>query len=205
APFHEGRDTGLASVRPTIAKLLPRQGVPPACGSWEELERELGWGASAGVLSDVGSWWWELRPHPALGTLELRVPDAQTTLSDAAAIAAVAHSLVAWLVERHDSGEPLGAAPTWRIEENRWVACRHGLEGAFADLRTGERRPVRECLNALVDQLEPVAERLGNGAPLAHARRLIERNGAERQRQVAAEDGIGGLAGWLADGFEDGL
>ena len=206
APVYEGRDSGLASVRPKIAELLPRQGVPPALTGWDELEGELRWGAAAGIVPGPGSWWWELRPHLGYGTLELRVPDAQTTLADAGAIAAVTQSLVASLAERHDAGgEEVDPVPTWRIEENRWAACRHGVEAEFADLRSGERRPAREALHALVDRLEPFAERLGAVEPLEHARKLAERSGAMRQREVFAETGAHGLAEWLARRFEDGL
>ena len=206
APVYQGRDTGLASVRPKIAELLPRQGVPPALRGWGELEGELRWGAAAGTVPGPGSWWWELRPHLGYGTLELRVPDAQTTLDDAAAIAAVTQALVAWLAERHEAGEDVvDPVPTWRIEENRWAACRHGVEAEFADLRTGERRPARESLHALIDRLEPQAGRLGAADPLQHARKLVERNGAMRQRSVYAEAGAHGLAEWLASRFDGGL
>jgi carboxylate-amine ligase len=204
-PLYEGRDTGLASVRPKICELLPRQGVPPPLAGWDELERELRWGAVAGTVPKPSSWWWELRPHLGFGTLELRVPDAQTTLADAAAIAALAQALVAWLAERHDDGEEYEPVPTWRIEENRWAACRHGVEGAFADPRTGESRPARERLHSLIDTLEPFAERLGAAPALEYARGLVERNGALRQRAVARESGPRGVAEWLVRRFADGV
>ncbi len=75
-------------------------------------------------------WWWELRPHPRFGTLEVRVPDVQQTIGEATGIAALVHALAADARER-PAPEPV---PTWRIEENRWSACRHGLDGAMADL-----------------------------------------------------------------------
>jgi glutamate---cysteine ligase / carboxylate-amine ligase len=206
APLRGGHDTGLASVRPLISGMLPRQGIPPALASWEELAEGLRWGAAAGAIPEPGFWWWELRPHLRFGTLELRVPDAQTTLADAAAVAAVAHALVVELAERHDAGE-LGGAPTpsWRIEENRWSACRHGMDGALADLRSGEPISTSEHVAALLDRLAPVAERLGAAEALTDARRLARRNGAARQREVAAEHGPLRLARWLADRFADGL
>jgi glutamate---cysteine ligase / carboxylate-amine ligase len=205
APVYEGRDTGLASVRPKIAELLPRQGVPPALSDWDEFERELDWGRAVGTVPDQGSWWWELRPHLRYGTLELRVPDAQTTLADTGAIAAVTQALVAWLAERDARNGANHPIPTWRIEENRWAACRDGVEGAFADVRTGERHSVRDCLHALLDRLEPFAERLGASTQLGHARTLVDRNGSMRQRTVAAEVGARGLADWLASRFSHGL
>jgi glutamate---cysteine ligase / carboxylate-amine ligase len=207
APFYEGRDTGLASVRPKLAELLPRQGVPPSLESWESYADALRWGAAAGSFPEPRTWWWELRLHPAFGTLEFRVPDAQSTVADAAAIAAVTQALVAWLGERHDAGEPLHVAPRWRIEENRWSACRHGVEGAMAELRTGERRLTRDWLQELIESLSPTAARLGSSVALEHARRRIAVNGAITQRRVAQSDGVRALTRWLAERFlasEDG-
>lgn len=201
APFYAGSDSGLASVRPKIGELLPRQGVPPAIDSWDAYAGALAWGAATGMFPDASSWWWELRLHPGFGTLELRVPDAQTTVGQATAVVAVAQALVAWLGERYDEGEQLTPAPTWRIEQNRWSACRYGVEGTLADLDTGAVRPTRERLRELLDILEPVARRLHARAELDRARALVEANGAIAQREVAARSGLPSLAGWLASQF----
>ncbi|HEU4703743.1 MAG TPA: YbdK family carboxylate-amine ligase [Conexibacter sp.] len=205
AAFYEGRDSGLASVRPLVCGLLPRQGVPPALETWERVAAELAWGAAAGAVAEPRLWWWELRPHPTWGTLELRVPDAQTTLAEAAGVVVVAQALVAWLTERFDAGERLPVAPSWRIEENRFSALRDGLDGQLAELAGGARTPARERLATLLDTLAPVATRLGTGDLLAHARALAERNGAVRQRAVAAERGVRGLAAWMAERYGDPL
>jgi carboxylate-amine ligase len=194
APFHQGTDTGLASVRPTVAELLPRQGVPPAIASWEELETALRW-----AHIDHSQWWWEARLHPDFGTVEVRVPDTQTTVAETAAVAATVHALVARLAERHEAGEALEAAPSWRIAENRWSACRHGLEGRMADLVSGEVAPTRERLAALLDDLAPVAQRIGCGAELAAARESLDANGAMRQRAVGADPHD--LTAWLVERF----
>jgi carboxylate-amine ligase len=202
AAYYCGRDAGFSSVRPKIAELLPRQGLPPPLRSWDEFAAELRWGARAGAVTEPRTWWWELRPNPAFGTLEVRAPDAQTTLADAAAIAAVVQALAAHLAEGGVDGEE--PAPAWRIEENRWSAARHGIEGEMVHLATGEPEPTRNRLSSLLDELEPVAEGLGSGAMLGEARRLAEVNGAIRQRQLAGELGIEGLVAWLADHFLDG-
>jgi carboxylate-amine ligase len=203
APYYEGRDSGLASVRPKLGELLPRQGVPPAFVSWEQYAEVLRWGARSGTFSEPRTWWWELRPHPGFGTLELRVPDAQSSIADAMAITLVAHALVLWLAARHDGGERLPVAPTWRIEENRWSACRHGPAGLMADLETGEPRPTREWLRELLDAIAPWAGG-ADGAPiLAHARSLVEAGGAHVQRRVAQRDGVVGATRWLAGCFLD--
>lgn len=200
APFYEGRDAALASVRPKLCQLLPRQGVPPPIASWQQLADDLRWGAVADAFRP-GAWWWELRPHREFGTLEFRVPDAQTTVANGAAVAAVIQSLVAWLGQRAQSGEHLAVAPGWRIDENRWSACRHGVEGHMADLQTGELRPTRAWLEELLDALDPVARDLHCSDELMRARNLIERNGAIVMREIAEREGVRGLGPWLARSF----
>jgi glutamate---cysteine ligase / carboxylate-amine ligase len=197
APFYEERDSGLASVRSRISGLLPRQGVPPALASWEAYADGLRWGGFA----DPRLWWWELRLHPTFGTVEVRVPDTQSTVADTAAVAAVVHALAVRLAARHDAGAAPPPAESWRIDENRWSACRHGVEGAMADLVTGERRPTRERLTALLEDLAPEAARLGCAGELARAFELVDRNGAMRQRELAAAGGLRGLVEALADEF----
>ena len=153
-------------------------------------------------MPDARRWWWELRPHPAFGTLELRVPDAQATVDDAAAVAALAHALVAWLAARYDAGEPLETADTWRLEENRWSAARWGMDAELADLVTGARVPARDRLGALLAELGPVAQQVGCAAELADVERLAARGGAVRQREAAAAGGgVRAAAEWLADAY----
>jgi carboxylate-amine ligase len=205
APFLGGADTGLASVRPKIAEGFPRQGIPPALATWDDYAELLRWGRATGAIPDAKHLWWELRLHPAYGTLELRAPDMPTTLADTGAVAAVIQSLAAWLAERYDAGEALAVAPDMRISENRWRALRHGLDGTLADLETGALRGTREAIAATLEELDGVAARLGCTDHLAHARTLLAHNGAEAQRAVAAEVGLHGLVGWLADRFEAGL
>lgn len=201
APFFDGKATGLASIRPQIGLLLPRQGVPPAFGDWGEFTRALEWGQSTGFLVHPGNWWWELRPRPDLGTLEVRVPDAQTTLREAAGVAALTHCLVMWLARRHADGETLPVHPSWQIAENRWIAARDGVEAELADLDTGEQRPLQKILETLLVELDPVAEALGCSSELASAIDLADVNGAIRQRQAADEHGLSELPGWLSGRF----
>ncbi|HEY0631750.1 MAG TPA: YbdK family carboxylate-amine ligase [Thermoleophilaceae bacterium] len=202
SPFYRGADTGLAAVRPKLCELLPRQGVPPALASWEEYASALEWGARAGGIPEAGVWWWELRPHPSFGTIEVRVPDSQVTIEDSAAIVATVHALARLLLEQHQAGERLTPAPTWRIQENRWQAIRYGLDGTLADLGSGRPLPTRERLQMLLEKLLPYAPELGAEAELRHALRLTESNGAMRQRERHADGGIPALTEWLVEGFD---
>jgi glutamate---cysteine ligase / carboxylate-amine ligase len=201
SPFHEGRDTGLASVRPTISTLLPRQGVPPAFASWADYADAFDWGARSGAFADPGQWWWEARLHPRYGTLEIRVPDTQATVRDTAAVAAVCHALVVHLAGRIAGGEVIEPAAEWRIAENRWSACRHGPTGTWRDVRSGRSVPMAEHLHRLVDDLAPDARSVGCAPELEHARDLVDRPRAASARDIAADGGTTALVRWLADRF----
>ena len=185
APFHGGRDTGYASFRPEVADLLPRHGIPPALGSWEAYAAELR------RVAEPGQWWWDVRPHVAHGTLEIRTPDAQASVEDAEAIIAVVHALVAWLAARHDAGERLDVAPTGVLDAERAAAARQGL-----------RSPAGERLVALLDELEPVAAGLGGARGLARARAIVAAGGAsDEHRAIAAAGGLRALTAELAARF----
>jgi glutamate---cysteine ligase / carboxylate-amine ligase len=201
APLLDGRDTGLASIRPTLSELLPRQGIPPAFASWEERADYERWAHAGGVFPGAGEHWFELRVHDEHGTIELRVPDTQSTPEEAAGVLALAAGLIAWLAERYDAGETLPVHHHVRIAENRWRASRHGLNGTLLDLDSGEPQPARARVRELIDAVAPTAARLGGAAQLEHARALADRNGAERQRALAAEAGTHRVVEWLADAF----
>jgi carboxylate-amine ligase len=197
SPFLEGEDTGLSSVRPKLIGSLPRTGVPPALGSWVRFVAFLDWARAGGLFPDASFLWWDLRPHPGHGTIELRAADSQTRVEDSAAIAALVHCLAVWLAERWSAGERLAQHDSARIEENVWRALRYGIAGELVDLDTGRREATRARIARLVDALEPTAASLGCEDELLGVRVLLAGNGAERQRRVAARDGLHGLTRWL--------
>ena len=185
SPYLGGTDSGLASVRPQIGGLLPRQGVPPALASWEA------YAAALDALEDPAQWWWEVRPHPRYGTLEVRVPDAQASIEEVGAVVGVVHALVAWLAERFDAGEALPVPERWAIEEDRWLAARHGATG-----------PLEARVQALLDVLDPVAERIGCAAELGAARALLAGPGAVRLRTAVERRGARAAVEELVEIFE---
>ena len=200
-PFLAGEDTGLASVRPKLAELLPRQGVPPVIESFEYVEALTRWGAAAGAFPDATQLWWEVRLHPRHPTVEVRCADQPTTVRGSGAVAGFVLSLVAWLLERLDAGEALPVHDTVRIAENRWRACRHGLAGSLIDLDTGALAPARDRLLARIDEVSAAGARIGAAEQLGWARELTAFNGAERQRALAAEHGVAEVIAHLADAF----
>src|SRR3954470_9827186 len=202
SPYVDGVDSGMSSVRPSFNGVFPRSGVPPVLESWEEFVRYLNWGRRGGLFPDATHMWWELRPHPRFGTLEVRVADTQTRLEDATAFVAVVQALVTMLSERHDAREEVPVHPTHWIEENAWRAHRYGVRGWLVELESGRRVPTRDRLAALIDLLEPYAERFSAAEQLHGARALLVGNGCDRQRYVHEREGSVGLTRWLASETE---
>jgi carboxylate-amine ligase len=175
---------------------MPRSGLPPRLSTFADFERLVARGVSAGFFPDYTYIWWDVRPHPKLGTIELRVCDAQTRVENVAGIAALAQSLASTLVER-----PLPVQPRTLIAENKWRAARHGLEAELVDLRRDRPRPAREAVRELVLLAGPAAETLGCAEELGEIERLLERGtGADEQRRAQeAEGSLLSVARWLAE------
>jgi carboxylate-amine ligase len=201
APYYEGRDTGLASTRPKLNDLLPRQGIPPVLPSWGTVADMHEWGRATGAVPDTGQWWWEARLHPVHGTLEVRVCDTQATVADTVALTATIRALTALLAARHRGGDLPDPAPAWRIDENRWSACRHGVEGRWFDVRGGAVRATRDHLYELLDELAPFMVSFASEAVLADARDLVEHPRAARFRAAVREHGLPGAMARAADDF----
>ena len=208
SPFWHGRDSGLASTRSKVFDAMPRSGIPPAFESFGEFERLVDRGVRTGSFEDYTFIWWDLRPHPRLGTIEVRVCDAQTRLENVAAIVALVQSLVATLAERYDRDGRLEIQPRTLVEENKWRAARYGLEATLVDLARDEERPARDALAELAELAAPAAKRLGCTDELALVETLIARgDGASEQRAAceSAEGSLLGVAQWLAERTVEGL
>ena len=201
SPFWQGRDTGLASTRTKVFETFPRSGLPPAFASFEEFELLVDRGVKTRSFADYTFIWWDLRPHPKLGTIEVRVCDAQTRLESVAAIVALVQSLVCTLAERYERGGTLPIQPLTLIDENKWRATRYGLDGDLIDLERDEERPARDALAALVELAAPAAERLRCSRELLEVERICERGaGADEQRRAhdEAQQSLLAVAQWLA-------
>jgi glutamate---cysteine ligase / carboxylate-amine ligase len=202
SPFWQARATGLASTRTKVFEAFPRTGLPPAFGSFEEFELLVDRGARTSSFPDYTYIWWDLRPHPRLGTIEVRICDAQTRLESVAAIVALIQSLAAALAdrfERHGAGA-LPAQPAPLIDENKWRAVRYGLAGDLIDLEHDTERPAPAAVEALVELAAPSAERLGCRTELQEVEGIVRRGtGADEQVAAHAREGsLLAVAQWLA-------
>jgi carboxylate-amine ligase len=201
SPFWHGRDTGLASTRIKVFDAFPRSGLPPAFSSFEEFELLIDRGVRTGSFEDYTFIWWDLRPHPKLGTIEIRVCDGQTRLENLAGLVALVQSLAATLAERYECDGALPIQPVTLIGENKWRAARYGLDAELIDLEHDRARPAREAALELVELAQPAAKRLGCEGELTQVEQLCARgSGAEEQRKVEEEQGtLLAVAKWLAE------
>ena len=192
----------MATVRPMLSDALPRQGVGPRFSSWSDLTEHLRWAIESGAVTDGSRFWWECRLNTRLGTVEIRAPDAQSSLQDTYALIAVAHAATADLCERFDDGEDLPAFATLQIQENRWRAARFGIGGRLIDLERGGMAPTRTLVIDLLDRIENAATRCGAAAGIDLARAMTERDLPAWHRQLAADSGPAAIVSWAADQAE---
>src|SRR3954465_10227100 len=143
SPFWRADSTGLVSTRTPIFRAFPRVGIPPAYADWEDYQRRIAFMVDSGVMDDYTYLWYDVRPHPNFGTVEIRVCDAQTRVDHTLALAALVQSLVRELAEHFDSGQELSVYPHQMLDENKWLAARHGLDGELVDLPSNERVPTK--------------------------------------------------------------
>jgi carboxylate-amine ligase len=199
SPFWQGRATGLASTRVKVFEPFPRAGLPPALASYEEFELLVERGIKTNSFKDYTYIWWDLRPHPRLGTIEVRVCDAQTRIESVAAISALVQSLVATFAADFDRGEGMPSEPITLVAENKWRAARDGLKAKLIDFATDSERPAPEAVRALVERATPAARELGCAAELDEIEALLERgSGADEQLRVYEEsDSLLAVAKWL--------
>jgi carboxylate-amine ligase len=207
SPFWQARPTGLASTRTKVFETFPRSGLPPAFASFEEFELLVERGVRTNCFPDYTYIWWDVRPHPRLGTVEVRVCDAQTRLDSVAGIVALVQSLVATLAEGFERDGAVPIQPVTLIDENKWRAVRYGLDADLVDLERDEERTARDAVRALVELAEPAARRLGCRSELDRVEVVLGRGtGADEQRRVHEEQGnLLAVARWIAATTVDGL
>jgi len=189
SPYWIGSDTGLASYRSKVFEALPTAGLPYQLSGWDQFERYMELLISTKAIQTVREVWWDIRPHPDFGTVELRICDGLPTLDEITAVAAIAQCLVEQMDTQLDRGYLLPEPRAWIVRENKWRAARYGLEADIVVDARGTVQPVRHALNELIEELTPTARRLGCTDELAIAGRILEQGASyERQRRVATEN-----------------
>jgi carboxylate-amine ligase len=192
SPFRHGRDTGLASAREVTVRGWPRSGVPRGMRDFADFTAAAALLARAADVPDYTWFWWKLRPHPRLGTVEVRALDAQGSLEDTAAIVALAHCLA-----RHSAeSDPEPPPPSEVLEEGMFRAARYGVHAELPDAE-GRLWPLGELLERRIEQLSSHARELGCAAELERLPALVSRGGGAGRQRAAFE--IAGMEGLLRD------
>jgi glutamate---cysteine ligase / carboxylate-amine ligase len=187
SPFWRGEATGLASSRQMVFSAFPRSGPPPRFRDYADYASVVGQLERTGCIADYTHIWWDIRLHPRLGTIEIRICDAVTDVEDAVAIAAYCQALVKQLCEEHETGREIPSYHRILTSENKWLAARYGLEAPIMDLVTGSRNrvPVARIVRRTIRDLRPHARDLGSERELEGVLAILGRgSSADRQLRI---------------------
>jgi carboxylate-amine ligase len=186
SPFWQGEVTDMQSSRTLIfARSIHRAGLPEPLGTWDNYAKYVDFAHRSGAIDSLSEIWWDVRPHPGLGTMEVRVFDAQTEPRRNESLTVLAAALCDKLGREYDTGDLRPIRPSREIEENKWSAQRYGMKGTLTDHGTHETHETRRAVNDLFEDLQKETER--DLAPLAIL--LDEPTESERQLEVWRETG----------------
>lgn len=190
SPFWQGKDTGLASSRVTIFEALPTAGHPCTFQTWSDFEKFYDSMIASKSITSIKDIWWDIRPHPDYGTLEIRVCDGLPTLRETVALVALTQCLYAWFNDRHRQGEQFTPPSYWILRENKWKASRFGLDAEIILNASGKTGLLREEIRTLLGILRPFSVTLGCESELADVEKMMRHGlGHERQERVFEKEG----------------
>jgi carboxylate-amine ligase len=185
SPYWRADATGFASTRMPIFRAFPRVGIPPFYADWADYEARIRFMVEAGVMDDYTFLWYDVRPHPNFGTVEIRAMDAQTRVEHTLALTALIQAMVKELSDHFEAGKPLANYPYEMLDENKWLAARHGMAGELVDLPSRDRVTAKELATRLYERLREHAQDLGSAAELEAIEDILQHgNGAHRQTVV---------------------
>jgi carboxylate-amine ligase len=206
SPFWRGEATGLASSRQMVFSAFPRSGPPPRFRDYADYAEVVGQLERSGCIADYTHIWWDIRLHPRLGTIEIRICDAVTRVEDAVAIAAYCQALVKQLCEQYEAGEEIPSFHRILTSENKWLAARYGLEAPVMDLGSGRRNrvPIARLVRWTLADIEPHARELGSERELEGVLEILARgNSADAQLRIFnANRDIAEVSRGIADATE---
>jgi len=186
SPFWQSMDTGLSACRLTTYEALPTAGMPYLVKSWVEFEKLYNFLLRSKSIQSMKDLWWDLRPSPGIGTLELRFSDEPATLKEILAITAFIHLLALWFRDYEEEWAK-GHTPLkqWILRENKWRAIRFGLEAEIVSSRNGKTKKLSSDIRAWLRVLRPYAIELDYGQYLSTIHEILDRgNSADRQRGI---------------------
>jgi carboxylate-amine ligase len=181
SPYYEGLDTGLQSYRAKLFEALPLAGMPDELGSWNEYLEMVALLTNTGIISEVRDLWWDVRPHPDFGTIEIRICDLPSSMSEILAVVALIQGLVMniTVTDKHLN-------PNMQVlKSNKWQAARYGLEGRFVYPLIQKKISMQEAALEIFAKASPAMEKLGTSNYLAVLKKIVESGtSSSRQRKI---------------------
>jgi carboxylate-amine ligase len=188
SPFWQGRNTGLHSQRVKVMETLPTAGLPPLMRNWSEYTWLLNHMVQTSFITTIREIWWDVRPHHNFGTVEVRICDMPPTLEHVLGLTALIQCLVYDLSQEIDRGTYQYDCHPFMVRQNKWRACRYGMDARLVDPLTYQAIPMRQVVHSLIDRLEDRGEELGCASYLNDVRELAERpTGSMRQLKIFEE------------------
>ncbi len=186
SPFYETVDTGLMSYRSILFEALPLAGMPDSLDDWEDYETLIALLRKNGIIESVKDIWWDVRPHPDFGTVEIRICDLPYSMRDILAITALIQSLVIALADQYENPEPHMQI----LKSNKWQAARYGLDGLYVDPFFGTKYSFKEAAISLYRHVKPISEDLNSTDYLDQVPEIVNRStGAHLQKRLYQEEG----------------
>ena len=192
SPFWMGRNTGLKSFRTTVFRRFPRTGIPETFLSWSEYENFVNLLVRLNCIDNGKKIWWDVRPHPAFGTLEFRMFDVATRVEEAVSIAALTQAIVVKLYKLYTKNISWRLYRRALIEENKWRAARYGIEGKFVDFGKEAEVPMQELIPELLEFVDDVVDELGSRSAVDYVHTIL-RQGTSADRQLKVYEQTGDL------------
>jgi glutamate---cysteine ligase / carboxylate-amine ligase len=189
SPFWQGMYTGLSSCRPTTYEALPTAGMPYLVKDWKEFQNLYSFLVRSKAIDGIRDLWWDIRPSPKLGTLELRFCDEPASLKEALGIVAFVHALAHWFRDHEEEWTKLNTPlKRWIFRENKWRALRYGLNAEIVVSRHGKTRLLKREFADWLKRLDPYIKRLKYSAYIDVVKKTLERgNSSDRQFSVYRE------------------
>jgi carboxylate-amine ligase len=184
SPFWQGDNTGLSSCRPTTYESLPTAGQPYQSDNWQGFERLCHSLKKCNAIESLHDLWWDIRPSPAYGTLEIRACDGPANLQEASAIIAFIHLLAHWFSEKGRDQNLLSHFTDWIARENKWRAIRHGLNCNIVINENGDTKSIKKDILEWIERLAPYTKKLGYKRYIDDLKNIIK-NGNSSSRQLA--------------------
>jgi carboxylate-amine ligase len=199
SPYYEGIDTGLQSYRAKLFEALPLAGMPDQLESWDKYLEMVRLLTSTGIITGVRDLWWDVRPHPDFGTIEVRICDIPSTFREILAIAALIQGLVAEMTESDKHLNPNMQV----LKSNKWQAARYGLTGTFVYPLLQKRISMQEAAGEIFSKVGQTMEKLGTSRYLKDLQQIIDTGtSAGRQRKIfAARQDLAAIIKELHPGF----